>query len=450
MEALSSTIHLQSSQTSCFIKPNVKPTKGYLSFDSRRFSGWDLSVERLGALSTCGGGVIVRSLAREVSDDGGDEKGGVENNEFGFVDDEGGSSWFEGNLSQNGGNKEVVKDSKTVTPLVVSSGIGTSGGSRAGLFRTPISGGVQSATSAHGLPRPALAVRNLMEQARFAHLCTLMSRMHHRREGYPFGSLVDFAPDPLGHPIFSFSPLAIHTRNLLADPKCTLVVQIPGWSGLSNARVTLFGDVFPLSADEQEWAHRQYVAKHQQGASQQWGNFYYYRMHNISVYAIAGAVGLDSGVFVEQLLKFLHTVNELSSVSTTYIYFLNKFLTSCLSDIYFIGGFGTVAWVDVKEYETVQPDKIAVNGGEQNLKELNAKFSKRIKELLSTETEIDDAALISIDSKGVDIRVREGAQFNVQRISFDTGLAVETLEEATAALQKLVSNDSRLRLHNRC
>lgn len=25
-----------------------------------------------------------------------------------------------------------------------------------------------------------------------------MSRMHHRREGYPFGSLVDFAPDPMG------------------------------------------------------------------------------------------------------------------------------------------------------------------------------------------------------------------------------------------------------------
>lgn len=39
-----------------------------------------------------------------------------------------------------------------------------SSGSRAGLFRTPISGGVQSATFAHGLPPPALAVRNLMEQ----------------------------------------------------------------------------------------------------------------------------------------------------------------------------------------------------------------------------------------------------------------------------------------------
>eukprot|EP01018_Ginkgo_biloba_P026582 Gb_36028 [translate_table: standard] len=127
-----------------------------------------------------------------------------------------------------------------------------SGGSRTGLFRTPISGGVQSATSAHGLPRPALAVRNLMEQARFAHLCTVMSRMHHRRKGYPFGSLVDFAPDSMGHPIFSLSPLAIHTRNLLADPRCSLVVQIPGWSGLSNARVTIFGDVYPLPADQQK------------------------------------------------------------------------------------------------------------------------------------------------------------------------------------------------------
>ncbi|XP_074268064.1 uncharacterized protein LOC141591583 isoform X1 [Silene latifolia] len=275
---------------------------------------------------------------------------------------------------------------------------GSGGGTRAGLFRTPISGGVQSATSAHGLPRPALAVRNLMEQARFAHLCTVMSRMHHRRQGYPFGSLVDFAPDSMGHPIFSFSPLAIHTRNLLADPRCTLVVQIPGWSGLSNARVTIFGDVYPLPEDQQEWAHKQYMRKHQQGPSQQWGNFYYFRMQNIS-------------------------------------------------DIYFIGGFGTVAWVDVKEFETLSPDKIALEGGEQYLKELNAIFSKPLRELLSTEIEVDDAALISIDSRGTDVRVRQGAQFNIQRISFEEGRVVETLEEAKAALQQLISNGRPYNVH---
>ncbi|XP_057814403.1 uncharacterized protein LOC131028181 isoform X3 [Cryptomeria japonica] len=270
------------------------------------------------------------------------------------------------NSSKEFGKEKKKSESSSIMSTLIG---GQSGGSRTGLFRTPISGGVQSATSAHGLPRPALAVRNLMEQARFAHLCTVMSRMHHRRKGYPFGSLVDFAPDSMGHPIFSFSPLAIHTRNLLADPRCSLVVQ--------------------------EWAHAYYTAKHQQGASQQWGNFYYYRMELIS-------------------------------------------------DVYFIGGFGTVAWVDVQEYENVQPDKIAVDGGEQNLKELNAMFSKPLKELLSRETEVDDAAFISIDSKGTDIRVRQGAQFNVQRLSFVGVHEVETLEEAKIALQKIMDKCRKL------
>lgn len=37
-------------------------------------------------------------------------------------------------------------------------------------------------------------------------------------------------------------------------------------------------------------------------------------------------------------------------------------------------------------------------------------FSKPLKELLSEEIEVDDAALISIDSRGTDVRVRQGAQ----------------------------------------
>ncbi|CAA7410277.1 unnamed protein product [Spirodela intermedia] len=321
----------------------------------------------------------VRAQAREVSG-------------AGTGKDDGSSSSVKNGLNQNGVRRTDPKENP-VTEIIKPSGSGASGGSK-GLFRTPISGGVQSATSAHGLPRPALAVRNLMEQARFAHLCTIMSRMHHRREGYPFGSLVDFATDSRGHPIFCFSPLAIHTRNLLADPRCTLVVQIPGWSGLSNARVTIFGDILPLPDDQQEWAHKQYTAKHQQWASQQWGNFYYHQMQNIS-------------------------------------------------DIYFIGGFGTVAWVDVSEYESLQPDKIAIDGGESNLKELNTIFSKRLKEILSIEGEVDDAALISIDCKGTDIRVRQGTQFNVQRLSFEEDHEVQTLEEAKSALEKIISRRRR-------
>ena len=51
-----------------------------------------------------------------------------------------------------------------MNPPVTTAGTQNTGGSRAGLFRTPISGGVQSATSSHGLPHPAVAVRNLIEQ----------------------------------------------------------------------------------------------------------------------------------------------------------------------------------------------------------------------------------------------------------------------------------------------
>lgn len=55
-------------------------------------------------------------------------------------------------------------------------------------------------------------VRNLLENARYGHLCTMMSNMHHRRAGYPFGTLVDFAVDGAGKPFFCLSPLAIHSR----------------------------------------------------------------------------------------------------------------------------------------------------------------------------------------------------------------------------------------------
>lgn len=58
------------------------------------------------------------------------------------------------------------KDSGNIIDVEASLAVPLGGGTRAGLFRTPISGGVQSATSAHGLPRPALAVRNLMEQVK--------------------------------------------------------------------------------------------------------------------------------------------------------------------------------------------------------------------------------------------------------------------------------------------
>ncbi|XP_075514015.1 uncharacterized protein LOC142549120 isoform X2 [Primulina tabacum] len=128
-------------------------------------------------------------------------------------------------------------------PLVILYGISTGGGTRAGLFRTPISGGVQSATSAHGLRRPALAVQNLMEQ------------MHHRLEGYPFGSLVDFAADTIGWLVRFAIFLAVITKNIAMYFVCGFDKDensLDSWvEWLVNARVTIFGDVCPLPKDQQ-------------------------------------------------------------------------------------------------------------------------------------------------------------------------------------------------------
>ena len=74
------------------------------------------------------------------------------------------SCLLKGDLNQRESDDNVAAVSPNTNTPIQSQSSGAGGGTRAGLFRTPISGGVQSATSAHGLPRPALAVRNLMEQ----------------------------------------------------------------------------------------------------------------------------------------------------------------------------------------------------------------------------------------------------------------------------------------------
>lgn len=74
-----------------------------------------------------------------------------------------------------------------------------------------------------------------------------------------------------------------------------------------------------------------------------------------------------------EIVSCLYFTEFTSVVSEFKWYLLIHISNFCMhllifSDIYFIGGFGTVAWIDVKEYEDLQPDKIAIDGGEQNLK----------------------------------------------------------------------------------
>jgi len=260
---------------------------------------------------------------------------------------------------------------------------------------------VQSATLKHDLPAPSVAVRNLMEQGRFAHLGTIMSRMHHRRAGYPFGSLVDYTVDATGHPLLALSPLAIHTRNVLSDSRCNLVVQMPGWSGLANARVTVFGDLEQLEGEEAATAAEALRFKHAPGGRE---------VKSLSAQ------------------NFLH------------------FRMSRICDVFFVGGFGTMQWIDVGEYVSAQPDAIvtrtASGSPEATLAALNSEFGAQLPRFFSAASDEagpgEEAQLVSIDAGGVDVRVRRaGGVVAMERLRFPR--AVESLEQARGAMGDMLA-----------
>lgn len=113
-----------------------------------------------------------------------------------------------------------------------------------------------------------------------------------------------------------------------------------------------------------------------------------------------------------------------------------------IMDIYFVGGFGTVQWVDVKEYARAQPDQIVVQNPNLTLKVLNENFSEPLRKVLSrAHGPADDAAFISIDKLGADVRVRRGGNYSVERVGFDC--QVESLEDAKAAILRMLSELSR-------
>jgi heme iron utilization protein len=85
---------------------------------------------------------------------------------------------------------------------------------------------------------PAHAPLHLLRQAASGTLAT-----HSREpEGFPYPSILPFAPDPRHRPTILVSGLAEHTRNLLADPRAGfLVAHAPDGDVLNGQRVTLLG-----------------------------------------------------------------------------------------------------------------------------------------------------------------------------------------------------------------
>ena len=107
------------------------------------------------------------------------------------------------------------------------------------------------------------------------------------KPGYPFASLALYALDEKGRPLFLLSRLAVHVRNLAADPRASLMVA--EGDSQASARVTLIGKAEKLSGEQAEAARASYLARHS-GATTwaSFGDFALWRLEPEDAYVVGG------------------------------------------------------------------------------------------------------------------------------------------------------------------
>ncbi len=136
------------------------------------------------------------------------------------------------------------------------------------------------------------AAKRLLRQARSGALATLMPGA-----GDPYCSLVNVATASDGAPLLLLSRLALHTRNILADPRASLMLdQRNDWKNsegdpLEGARIMLMGSV----AVSEDAAHRaRYLARHPDAYMfAGFGDFGFYRMTLKAAHLVAGFGRID-------------------------------------------------------------------------------------------------------------------------------------------------------------
>ncbi|HTS27246.1 MAG TPA: DUF2470 domain-containing protein [Bryobacteraceae bacterium] len=235
------------------------------------------------------------------------------------------------------------------------------------------------------IPEPSLAerARTLASLARIGSLST-----HSRKfPGFPFGSMMPYACDEPGRPIFLISSMAMHTQNLRQDPRASLLITQPDVSGdpLGAARLTLVGEVAEVPGAE---VRELYLAHYEH--ARQWENypdFAYFRLE--------------------------------------------------VSGLYFIGGFGVMGWVAAGEYAGARPDPLAkaAPGIIQHMNADHAEALVLIARRFAGESP-DRAVLTAVDRLGFHLRMQTGDRAHGCRVAFPR--EVTSTDEARKVFVEMV------------
>jgi heme iron utilization protein len=237
-------------------------------------------------------------------------------------------------------------------------------------------------------PEPSYAerARTLVHLARAGALSTL-SRRH---PGHPFGSVMPYAPDDRGAPLLLISGMAMHTQNLEADARASLLATQPGWTEdpLAGGRVTLMGHAVRVPDRQRGAAREAYLARHPKAAF--WVDFEDFAFWRLEV-----------------------------------------------TDVYFVGGFAAMDWVTGEGYAAARPDPLA-DAAEGVLEHMNRDHTDALLTLARVHADpaAEEATMLSVDRLGFRVRVRSGERLHAARISFPR--EVMTAEECRSVLIEMI------------
>jgi putative heme iron utilization protein len=199
-----------------------------------------------------------------------------------------------------------------------------------------------------------------------------LSTLSRKQPGFPFGSVMPYGLDDRGRPIFLISTMAMHTQNLQADPRASLLVTQADASGdpLGASRVTLVGNVTQLPKSEVLAARELYLQRYEN--SKYWVDFEDFSFYRMDVV-----------------------------------------------DIYYVGGFGVMGWVSASEYDGALPDPLA-DATTEIIQHMNADHKDALILIARAFAGIDsqEAVMTSVDRLGFHVRLKTQDGMRGARIAF--------------------------------
>jgi hypothetical protein len=248
--------------------------------------------------------------------------------------------------------------------------------------------GPPSAADVPSVPEPTFAerARTLASLGRTGTLATI-SRRH---AGHPFASVMPYAIDSVGRPQFLISTMAMLTQNLEADPRASLLVIQPDWSGdpLAAGRLTLMGEARRLDGSATAEARSTYLARHERaGYWVDFDDFAFWRLDVI--------------------------------------------------DVYFVGGFAAMDWVSAADYAAAQADPLRdIAGGiVEHMNRDHADALIAYARHYAGEA-AEEATMVTVDRLGFKLRLRQAQRLSSVRIAFPR--EVTTAEESRTVLIEML------------